>query len=766
MDLADSEYAGHPHHARIMCLPNDLLIRLEHETHKPSLSILSLQSEQNREIFAEAFIEGHSDTLANLCVKALARRGFRNVPQMVLERPEWLRVFYDALDVDLPLVDCYFIDDQRYWQRVVWAKSPDKLLRMKSWHEYDWRAKGLSLKYVELVEDCPAAYWPEAQMAALAALIQEHVSAMHIKRLQVLPEVVFAKNDESEPEIVISSESSEKEDISSDEPDTEEDVALGEDEDEDEEEPTAKRAPSVSAAEPKTGSDAQRKSASFGAVHIVSSSSESSSDEETAERRRARQGRNAARQQLRGMAAEKRAKRLQRRLRRQKMLEDRLRSVEPKKKSKRKKAIKGVFDIPVDPEPSDNEEQFADMRNRELCLRHHKRISYPTELCHHIDLGFVRHFGQLSSFTLEFLGPADTNYQSYQSKFSYDDMRRLAKGLLQLQHLQIFRLRNSLVDSLHLSILARALRSMDSLETVDFGYDQMEDDCCNALQILLDRPKMFKALQLEYNKLGANSMEVIGTALARHKEDCLEYLGLAHNPLCDNALGKLFHHIHGTGHVHSLNISAIEGAPSKVVVIARDIAFLLRHHQPLRRLQMAAIPLGSAAALPLLRALEGNHKILYFDSRACGLDEDQEFQADIIIRRNNYWVTNPPTDDICHLIKNRKHQLMQQMEREYGTYKECVLSRPPLSSSSVSSIAAVIEEKEKEEEEYDIWAVLGIKTRQTARAEIEPSEPSAKSLPPFVFEANKLNLEEFREFVHLPGPSNRFYYFQESRVRD
>ncbi|BFF92948.1 uncharacterized protein DMAD_10891 [Drosophila madeirensis] len=765
MDLADAEYAGHPHHARIIRLPNDLLIQLEHETHKPSQSILSLQSEQNREIFAEAFIEGHSDTLANLCVKALARRGFRNVPQMVLERAEWLRVFYDALDVDLPLVDCYFIDDQRYWQRVVWAKSPDKLLRMKSWHEYDWRAKGLSLKYVQLVEECPAAYWPEAQMAALASLIQEHVSAIHIKRLQVLPEAVFAKYDESEPEIDISSESSEEEDISSDEPDTEEDVAMGEDEDE--EEPTSKRAPSVSAAEPKTGSDAQRKSASFGAVHILSSSSESSSeltDEETAERRRARQVRNAARQQLRAMAAEKRAKRQERRLRRQKMLQDRLRSVEPKKKSKRKKAIKGVFDIPVEPEPSDHEEQFVDMRNRELCLRHHKRVTYPTELCHHIDLGFVRHFKQLNSFTLEFLGPPDTNhYQSYQSKFSYDDMTRLAKGLLQLQHLQIFRLRNSLVDSLHLSILARALRSLDSLETVDFGYDRMEDDCSNALQILLDRPKMFKALQLEYNKLGANSMEVIGLALARHKEDCLEYLGLAHNPLCDNALGKLFHFIHGTGHVHSLNISAIEGGPSKGV-IARDIAFLLRHHPPLRRLQMAAIPLGPAVGLPLLRALEGNRKILYFDCRECGLDEDQEFQADIIIRRNNYLVTNPPIDDICNLIKDRKHHLIQKMEQAYGTYKECVLSRPPLSSSSVSTIPELIEEKE--EEEYDIWAELGIKTRQTVKVEVEPSEPSAESLPPFVYEANKFNLEEFREFVHLPGPSNRFYYFQESRVRD
>ncbi|XP_022225524.2 uncharacterized protein LOC111076158 [Drosophila obscura] len=777
MDLNDDDYVGQPHHARIIRMPNDLSMLALNELYKPSLNTLTLQSEQNRQVFAEAFIEGDLDTLANLCVKALARRGIRNVPQMVLERPEWMRVFYDALDIELPLNDCYFIDDQRYWQRVVWAKTSDKQLRMKSWHEYDWRAKGLSLKYVELVEDCPAAYWPEAQMAALAALIQDSVNAIHIKRLQVLPDTVFAKYDESEAEIDVSSESSEEEYISSDEADTEEDADMGEDEGEEEEvvvqKPVRKGTLTANETEQKmdtlVASDSERKTNTLGTVQVaasyISSPSQSVvSDEETAERRRARHVRNVARQELRNMVAEKSAKRLERRLRREKMLEELRSTLEPRRKSKRKKAIKGVFDIPVEPEPPDHEGQIVDKRNREICLRHLKRFNYPTELCHHIDLGFVRHFENLTSFTLEFLGTPDTNhehYQSHQLKFSYDDMTHLAKGLLHLQQLKIFRLRNSLMDSRHLSILARALRTMDSLEIIDFGYDQMEDDCSNALQILMDRTKMVKKLQLEYNRLGVNSMEVIGLALAHHKDDFLEYLGLAHNPLRENALTKLFHHIHGTGHVRALNITGVEGGPSKGA-IARDIAFLLRHHHPLRRLEMAAIPLGSAVGLPLLRSLEGNRKVIYFDCRECDLDADQEFQADIIVRRNNYWVKNPPIDDICNLIKNRKHHLIQKMEHAYGTYKECVLSRPALSHSNVSSIQEVVEEKV--EEDYDIWAVLGLKNRSTYRVEIEPSQSSESAEVPFVYEANKFNLEQFREFVDMPGPSNRFFYFQNNRM--
>ncbi|EDW24262.1 GL23487 [Drosophila persimilis] len=800
MDLNDDDNVVQPHDARIIRLPNDPSMVAVHELYKTSVNTLRLQSEQNREVFPEAFIEGSLDTLANLCVKALAKRGIRNAPQIVAERPELMRVLYDALDVELPLSDCYFIDDQRYWQRVVFAKCPDKKLRRKSWHEYDWRAKGLSLKYVELVESCPAAFWPETQMAELAALIQEYVTAIHIKRLQALPDTVFAKYDLSEGEIDVSSESSEEEPISSDEPDTDED--MGEDEGEEEEEvlekpvrkpvvrasetepkkdssavlekPVLQQTPRTSETEHKTDSsvaiDSKRKTAFLGNIKPASSASPSTSQEsfdETAERRKARHFRNAARQQLRDLAAEKYAKHLERRLKREKMLEEFRRTVEQTKKKKKKKAIKGVFDIPVEPEPSDHEDQKTDMRNRGLLLRHHKRFNYPTELCHHIDLGFVRFFENLTSFTLEFLGTPDTNHEhfkSYQLKFSYDDMTHLAKGLLHLKQLQIFRLRNSLMDSKHLGILARALRFMDSLEEIDFGYDQMQDDCSNALQIMMDRTTMFKTLQLEYNRLGVDSMDVIGMALAHHKveDDFLEYLGLAHNPLCDNALGKLFHWIHGTGHVHSLNINGIDGRTS-MASIGRVIGILLRSHNPLRRLEMAAIPLGPAVGLALIRALEQNRKILYFDCRECDLDSDQEFQVDIIVRRNNYWVKNPPIDEICDLIKNRKHPLIENVQSDYRKYKECLISRPSLPRSRISSIKEVVEEKE--EEEYDIWAILGITTRQTTRIEIESSETSEVLEEPFVYEPNKFNLDQFRELVDLPGPSNRFFYFKKNRMK-
>ncbi|EDW27939.1 GL21423 [Drosophila persimilis] len=60
------------------------------------------------------------------------------------------------------------------------------------------------LKYVEIVEACPAAFWPESEMAELAALVREHVRTMDIRHLQSLSEESFQRHkgsSDSEPDV-------------------------------------------------------------------------------------------------------------------------------------------------------------------------------------------------------------------------------------------------------------------------------------------------------------------------------------------------------------------------------------------------------------------------------------------------------------------------------------------------------------------------------------------------------------------------------------
>jgi len=103
MDFEDEEEAVQPHYAQKFRAPTDPILLATYELFKPSLQTLNLYSERNREIFAEAFIEGNLDTLGNLCVKSLAKLGIRGISPTLQASPQLMRIFYDALDVELPL---------------------------------------------------------------------------------------------------------------------------------------------------------------------------------------------------------------------------------------------------------------------------------------------------------------------------------------------------------------------------------------------------------------------------------------------------------------------------------------------------------------------------------------------------------------------------------------------------------------------------------------------------------------------------------------
>ncbi|KAL7723827.1 hypothetical protein ACLKA6_016398 [Drosophila palustris] len=768
-------------------IPKEPDLLVEYELYRPSMGTRRLHSERNRGVYSEAFIEHERlGTLADLSVRALAKLGTRHIAPPVKQDPMKLRIHYDSLDVNLPLEECYFVEDVRFWRRVVLAKSSDKTLQFKKIDECDWRGMGISLKYVELVEACPAAYWPEKQMADLGQLVRNYVRTLHIKHLQSLDDHFFTHYVVSEPELDASSAESAGIVVSSDESDT----PVEEEEAEEEEEiiviPKLKlkretvrildKEVRISVPNRSTKNEFVTESEDIKpSVGKQSRISIWTTDVEGQKRRDARHARNAARQQLRDLDREKKEEHERRKQRRALLRAPP--PPPPKQKKKKKKAapekpITGAFNIPVDPEPDDGQAKIVDIRNKEKLLNRIKRYDYPAKHCHHIDLSFVRYFDMLNSLTIEFLGPEmDLRYHKRHMNFSHEDMVHLADGVRTLKQLKIFRLRNSRMDSMKLLIIARALKQLDALEVVDFGYDQLKDNCNVALEILLERKVMLKRLELEYNKLSRVTVGSIGYALRCHADNdkngtTLQYLGLANNPLGELGLSFLFHNIMGTSHLVELNINGVEADASG---IARDVGNLLRNHAPLRRLDMASIKLSPVAGRSIIRALETNHKIIHFECRGCDLSPDQEYEADVIIRRNNYSLHHPYLGDtkqtetsLLGYLSSLRHPIVAKIEAENARRAECVRNRPLKSSSELSVNEEEILEEITQEQELDIWQSLAPQQQTAPKKSF--TKFSALSMGstqlPFVFNPNSFDENEIREHLYMPGPQNRHYYFQ------
>lgn len=205
-----------PPDVKTFCIPNEPGLRDVYQLYRTSPSTRELESEKRREVFADEFIDNERlGTLAALCVRTLAKWTEGYIPDAVLEDPVKLRIYYDSLSVELPLKDCYLIEDLRFWRRVVLAKSRDKSLALKKIDQYDWRGVGISLKYVELVEACPAASWQEEEMAELGSLVREHVRTLHIRHLESLTDRAFNYHIESDPELDVTSDEPTSLDISS-----------------------------------------------------------------------------------------------------------------------------------------------------------------------------------------------------------------------------------------------------------------------------------------------------------------------------------------------------------------------------------------------------------------------------------------------------------------------------------------------------------------------------------------------------------------------
>ncbi|XP_017059616.1 uncharacterized protein LOC108100320 [Drosophila ficusphila] len=761
-DEEDFDYLP-PANTNRLDIPNDPALLAVYEVYKSPLEANRfIFSERNRSTFAEALNGPSVPTLAELCVRQLAKRGPAYVPASVRDDPLKMRIYYDSLDVELPLRECYFVEDASFWRRVVLAKTRDTCLCMKSLQDYDWRGKGLSLKYVELVEACPASLWPEREMSELAELIKDHVRTMEIRHLQSLTEYAFRRriNDDDDTEPDITSEESGAIEVSSDEPMTSEEG--GEEEE-------------AEAEETESNHSGTKKVIGFNTNtnFVINFDDDDEDDVATNDRRKRRMDRNAARQKLREMNAIKQAEHEERVRRR---AENRMpkEPEPPSKRRKKKQPIEGVFDIRVDPEPEDGEDKVMDKRNKQKYLQHLQRLEYPEDECHHIDLSFLRHFVNLVSLHLEFLGPeVGRDYHKRHALFSLKDIVHLSRGLAALEQLKIFRLRNSRLNNIKVYPLCRALHSLPLLEVVDLGFNQMTDDCGKELGFLLERPRMLKALELEYNCLETRTMAAIAEALQQPSDSWLEYLGLAHNRMGGDSLSILCNGIKGTGHVEEINLSGIEANPHTFV---QEIGELVRHHDPLRRLKMVAIPLSSKLGNKLICALNANMNITEFDCRECDLDEDQELDADLAIRRNVFMQEStfmrdtarfPSTSDLLEFSKTVRHPMVQKIEEDMARKKECLENYPPPTPSAISTktVSLVVQESE-----YDIWRVLGITQNKPTKESSPPVEPEKKEsvvsfqVPePFNYDPNSFDLDQFREHVSQLGPSNRHSYFLKQR---
>lgn len=445
----------------------------------------------------------------------------------------------------------------------------------------------------------------------------------------------------------------------------------------------------------------------------------------------------------------------------------------PKKSNKKKSQIKpSVYDLQVEPEPIDDKDKVIYKQQQ---LSRIKKYNYPAEHCHHIDLSFVRYFDLLTSLTFEFLGPYEQRkYLQRHLNFSYTDMTRLGKGLRTLSHLQIFRLRNSRMDSVKLIILCRALRDLDSLEVVDLGGNRLGDDSSIGLGILLKRRVMLRSLELENNELENFALEALGCALGRYKsvdsDSSLRYLGLNYNPVSDIGLETLFEEIIGTQHVQELSINGLHNVSG--IKLVEQVSTLLRNHAPLRRLRMTANQVPDNVGKNLIRSLEQNHKVVEFDCRGCDLSEKEEYEAEVIVRRNEYQEKNTFIGDttqteesLLELLLSRRHPIRAKLEKERAKLDECLLYRLPEKSASVStskeSLLKVGELLKEEEppEDYDIWKSFGIGPAVVSQEVVVPHYNSTISTQTmFHYNPTNFTLDEVREHMHLMGRVNRHHH--------
>lgn len=197
------------------------------------------------------------------------------------------------------------------------------------------------------------------------------------------------------------------------------------------------------------------------------------------------------------------------------------------------------------------------------------------------------------------------------------------------------------MDARKLYILAKSLKCLQSIETIDFGYDCLDDDCGLGLFELFRHTNSIKSLELEHNLIGAHALHFLAIGLSQYGGQ-LEYLGLGGNPLGDWGLHELSRKVFGTQNITHLNVRTSQMTQSAIICC---IANEFLKHLPLRSLDLRAVPISQQAGIEILKVLQFNTTIMNLDARDCQLDADLEIDIDIILKRNQYIAENPYLND-------------------------------------------------------------------------------------------------------------------------
>uniref|UniRef100_A0A0A1XKQ4 T-complex-associated testis-expressed protein 1 n=1 Tax=Zeugodacus cucurbitae TaxID=28588 RepID=A0A0A1XKQ4_ZEUCU len=756
-----------------------------YEVYKSSPETRLLKSEADKRIYADALLHPPGFApLWYLCAKALAKMYEPNeLVDFVENDPLIMRSYYEALDIDLPLEKCYYIDDEQYWKRYVLARHKDPSLQVK---QIDWKSKGITMKLEKYIQQLSAEYWDEAATESLSEKIKFYVTDLHIEHLRPIEErnllkhvkrddictssgsstTIASSEEEQQPlelaaeeeDIDTKSEESRKSSMRTSHTSSNKHVFLG---------PTMKE---YTYKQP-TGYD--RGMASAASVYSTWNYDLKSMHSTWMDAYDAELEDKLIRNEKRIAQRVRRQKRAECKERKRILAEQAKIEFEAAEKAAEEKAAKdrlekrraerdrkkgdvemiSVFDMDVEP-PTDDDSVASKALNKEKIKQLQVAMRDPAiaDYCHHVDLRLLKYFPFLTSLYIQFNGPLPpAKFEDWHFHVSTRDMERLAEGLRSLGGLKVFSLRNSRLNANKLFILTRSLKTIHTLKSVDFSYDQLKDDCGEALHELFQRTTSIISLDLTGNELGANAICDLARALGGYEGYC-QYLSLAHSTINTDAFRLFCLHIANTTQVRELCLrGAILSQEGIQSCIAQE---LIPHSKVLRGIDLSGVVINNDVACEILKALRNNYKIRKFDVRGCDLPADLEVDFEILTRRNKFLFLYPAIgdrrisiEDIDESIKRTKNKILLRAIEAVERREECLNLRPNLfhrDSEAVSSIfnfhlePAHLEDEDVGEEEAE-------------EESLEEEESSSITKPKFQFEdPNTFEKDEIM---------SRFWYF-------
>lgn len=263
-------------------------------------------------------------------------------------------------------------------------------------------------------------------------------------------------------------------------------------------------------------------------------------------------------------------------------------------------------------------------------------INYPPNLCHHGSVKVLAELKNLVSLSLEF-SPHEMQigFEPRFMEFSYNDAFNLSSGLRELENLRILKFRNSRFDCKKFKVLAEGFMNL-ALEELEFYFCRLSDECSLTVFKILQTNKDLKKLGFSGNYFKIRAPKALAYGI-QYFEGELEYLDISRNPLKDESITFLIRGIIGVQQVRHLNVTGI-GVTSEGAALVSEF---VKEHQYLHKMDMVAVPVTESGGDRLIKCLKENVNVIHLDYRGCGLTMNQEYQMEVLLRRNRYILEHP-----------------------------------------------------------------------------------------------------------------------------